>query len=1089
MASVEVWGTGELAALVERYPSLCIDLNGRSFDGGLQTFESWSMNAEMRTDFLPGDEQKTVAKQIGEFLKGNSVQHIRVVGEPGLGKTRLVLEALRAEPTLSGATVYAPQAGDFQDSRLFNELLKQDRAYRAVLVIDDCDEAERASIYGRLKGRHDLKIITIDHGPDGSADSTMEVVIMPPLGDAEIKGILERYVGPSSDLHHWVPWCEGSPRVAHALGENLSNNPGDLLRSPATVDIWGRFIDGYKGGERADETRLVLEHLSLFRKFGFRPPVSDEADFIAKLIQKADPQITRRRFDRIVANLTRKRILQGGHTLRIVPKALHIYLWRDWWINQGQSEDLAALLEEVPVSLKRWFSEMLIYASGAAPAQDAIRRGLRNGSLASAAPITTSGGAEFYNILAEADPDSAAAALEVGIGNLATAEIQQLDSSRQQLSSALCKLAVHRRHFGRAARLLAKLTYGEKSSFSNNSRGSFCELFQLNMGPTQAPPSERIEVLEDLFAGTEHDRYLALEASGNLLNSGSHIRVVGVEHQGIGPALKFWPLNLAEVFVAWCDGLALLEQQARAHDQEWQKRLSDALIEAAMGMLRFPDLEQTALGTLRRQVAFPGANLNGLAQRIVTRVRHRFHDLPQSTVDQLQQILDGLGTGSFQRRFDRFVCFETYEESYRRVGNDELADDPTPAKRVEELAREFAGLVEESSEDVAYVLCASGYRLREFGIEVAKLTNQLQDWLVGMIGVAAEPSTNFQFMMGYLEHLFKAERARWTHLATAMLEGEPGPWQARTVVFSGVCPEIAARVLALVRTGVVDVDLLKNWAWSFHENALTGPELATIIRALLRDKHQRAALVALELVHSWTIVARRELDDELVWAVLADTRVLTARLDSSAGHHWQRLAKDYIRRTPENDVAVFEAVVDLARRSRVDTMSPMFETAAELGFAAPTRIWPLLAKRLGDRQQAANLAYWLGEGRTDDGGMPILAFDPVDVLSWIANDISTRAKLMVDALPRTLEGDLGNLTRGFLDRFGDDPVLRTGLIWRFRLGMSVGPLSLTLRRKRDAARGWLSTTESSNVRRWIEEFIEEMSERSEEAKIEEERGR
>lgn len=86
--------------------------------------------------------------------------------------------------------------------------------------------------------------------------------------------------------------------------------------------------------------------------------------FVAKLAQRADPSITLARFTRIVERLVQKRILQGGHTLRIVPKALHIYLWREWWNNQGQAEDLGALLDEIPGALKRWFSEMLIYANG-----------------------------------------------------------------------------------------------------------------------------------------------------------------------------------------------------------------------------------------------------------------------------------------------------------------------------------------------------------------------------------------------------------------------------------------------------------------------------------------------------------------------------------------------------------------------------------------------------------------------------------------------------------------------------------------------------------------------------------------------------
>jgi hypothetical protein len=83
-----------------------------------------------------------------------------------------------------------------------------------------------------------------------------------------------------------------------------------------------------------------------------------------------------------------------------------------------------------------------------------------------------------------------------------------------------------------------------------------------------------------------------------------------------------------------------------------------------------------------------------------------------------------------------------------------------------------------------------------------------------------------------------------------------------------------------------------------------------------------------------------------------------------------------------------------------------------------------------------------------------------------------RAPLMVDVLPTTLEGKNGELTRGFLERFGADPDLR---------------VDVRGSRKRDPARKWLAETSSSNVRRWAEEFIDEMTAYADEARIQEER--
>ena len=48
------------------------------------------------------------------------------------------------------------------------------------------------------------------------------------------------------------------PRVAHAVGDNLQRNPDDILKPPATVPIWDRFILGHhKRDEREAEEHLL----------------------------------------------------------------------------------------------------------------------------------------------------------------------------------------------------------------------------------------------------------------------------------------------------------------------------------------------------------------------------------------------------------------------------------------------------------------------------------------------------------------------------------------------------------------------------------------------------------------------------------------------------------------------------------------------------------------------------------------------------------------------------------------------------------------------------------------------------------------
>lgn len=439
-ARVEVWGASQITLMMRRYPSLCLDFNGRA-TSQFQTITSWSKNTDMSDKLALGAPQKSFIKQVADLVRGTEIQHIRIIGEPGVGKTRTVLEALQREEDLAPKTIYVRQADTFINGSLFNELLKDDRDYWAVLVIDECDEEDRASIYRLLKGRNRLKLITIDHGPDVSRDDSMITIDFPPLADAEIGTILTEYIGKSLDLHHWISWCQGSARVAHAVGENLKRNPKDILKSPATVPIWDRFVLGYKKRVGPDANRLlaVMRHIALFRKFGFKKPVDAEGKFISEFARKVDLSITQGRFESDVQRLIARRILQGGHTLRIVPKALHIHLWREWWESYGLNADLAEILKQMPETLRKWFLDMLTYANNVDSAKRAVQDVLKTpgGPFESRDFLMSDSGSNFMSSLAEADPVESLALLKRTVGTWPMSTFEAKSEGRQNLAFAL----------------------------------------------------------------------------------------------------------------------------------------------------------------------------------------------------------------------------------------------------------------------------------------------------------------------------------------------------------------------------------------------------------------------------------------------------------------------------------------------------------------------------------------------------------------------------------------------------------------------------------------------------------------------------
>jgi len=165
--------------------------------------------------------------------------------------------------------------------------------------------------------------------------------------------------------------------------------------SPTVLTISSRLTIA-DGGIDAEVN--VNQHMALFSRFGYETPVGDEAAYIAKLIQKVDPTIGWARFQEIVQGLRAKKVLQGSRTLFFVPKALHIYLWKQFWERYGRGFDFTQTFKDMPESLHAWFMNMFKFAGDttAHVIEDILRP---DGYFSERAALTSAKGSRFLSIL------------------------------------------------------------------------------------------------------------------------------------------------------------------------------------------------------------------------------------------------------------------------------------------------------------------------------------------------------------------------------------------------------------------------------------------------------------------------------------------------------------------------------------------------------------------------------------------------------------------------------------------------------------------------------------------------------------------
>lgn len=1092
-AEVKVWGAGKLALLLRSYPSLSLELNGIK-DGEFETVRQWGARADLGGVLAVGDAQKRFMKRLADILRGDAIQHLRVIGEPGCGKTRLVLEAIRGFDDLTARCVYvASSAALLRSGSLLTELINEERGYWAILVVDECDEVDRATIYNVIKGKQRIKLVTIDHGPEVSRDTSMETIEFPKLGDKEIGEILGTHLLGSGDLHNWTEWCKGSARSAHVLGENLALHPEDILKSPATVNVWERFVIGYKRAESPEAQRLLTEmrHIALFSKFGFKKPVHAEGKFVGKLAKRVDGSITKGAFERDVAKFVKRRILQGDRTLRIVPQALHVHLWREWWSNYGITANLNELLKELPESLLSWFTNMMRYANGSPEAQAAVKELLDDprSPFAKRKFLRSDRGSRFLSALAEADPASTLALLE-RTTDVWIAPTDPYLGQSQDFVFAIERIAVWAPHFTRAAELLVKLAAIEKSSYDNNARGTLRKLFGIAGAPSQANPMVRIEFIARLFGSAESfERKLGLELCGKILETRGGTRVIGVEYQGLLPTIRLWaPKIWEDLYTPWRAALAMLLEQANSFDQQWQHEVSREIIRGCFGLMGHSILVPLLLRTLEGQLMLPGADHEALVKALLHFERFPLARPTQATKRRLTRLLGTLSNGPYERRFARFVEDETYDENYTVLESGVHADSPLPSSRVEDLAHEMLCSPEIAANHLDLAIQSPGYRIRIFGYQIGKLADSGFRSLTMQRAKSLGTAGGGGFIVGFLTGIREVDPAHADAIVLDLLAGRaPADWQIAATIQSGVSQAMMPRLVKLAKTA--PPALFVHVGYQVKQAVLPPDEVEALLRSLLGNKSLIAANVALDIGFYWFgRSSAPQCAESLHWKLVTDHRLFGDNMRHNS-HQWETMINAFRNRFPRREVELLAALLNPKKKPQ--SYVAAFETFGVLGAictAKPDESWEIVAAALEGKSHAWTISHWLGGDMRDDvSPTPIEAFSAARIFKWIDESPHERLARALDFIPKTLASPGGDLTAAFIERYGSAKGFNDSLAFRFGLGSYSGSPSEHHTAQREQALKWASATTSPKVKAFLDAYIGALTNRVERERMHEER--
>lgn len=1091
---IDVWGQGELLGLFGQYPSLCLRLRGLKVNG-ICSRDTWSDAEDMSQKLRQSPELKQLKEDLQRQIRSGEVRHIRLLGEPGIGKTRFALE-LTDSDDFASVTIYVQGGQAMIHNSLLNELIQPDDRRVALLVVDECSQRDVASIWNVLKAKSDrIKLISIYHGEDSTLDDQTRCVEFPRTDNNEIVAILTDHGVGRNEAGRWADFCEGCPRVAHAVGANLSSNSADLLTSPTTSLVWDRFLDGYAANETDlhEMRKLVLRHIALFERFGFESPVEDEARCIQKMIQRHDPAVTWAKFCDAIAFWRSRKEIQGATTLYITPGLLHVFLFKDFWKRYGNGFDIAEEMGRMPNALKGWFSAMLKHAHECKHASDSIAKLLGpQGPYTEGTFSSDDGDGRLLMSLSESCPDQVLNCLRRTIRKMNTQEIKSLVHVRQKIVWTLENIAVWDEHFSRASELLLKIAAVDDTTHSNNAVGTFTGLFSLKPGfcATAAPPEKRLRVLEaSLNSKLEKESDIALMACAEALSTLPHSRIIGPEHQGHRPTLRFWmPETYAELWDSYFEVWKLLNNYLLYCPGKQRRKVISTIVSGCHWMTHLPGFASKISPTLTALSTVNDADIKEIIEFLQFHLQHNSGNLPNGVAEEFRNLLLQLDGDDFASTAKRFIRDLTWEDCHDDAGKKRLDEKidwlvSTATESPEHLSAELSWLVSESSNATFWFakrLC-----------EADPGRNFLPTILSEYLRQNCVQST--RFLCGYLAPIGLKNTQEWEAIVLNLAK-EPlfASHFSEIVIQSGMTDAVVLKVIELCENGGIATERLKDWWFTDALKTISEPVFRKLIEMQLTKSTEAMWENSLQMCNQY-YVEGMSLPESLIFQILCEQSAISSRIANSAGYYWTELANRFIAAYPKRKWDVFKGVL-LQERNMIRSIEHHREGfMAQLVADDPRKAWECIRVVLDENKDVEwAIAYWLSGEMTSEFGHlnagPIQYISSAELFSWVELDRGARAYWLCQAIPQTLDrSPAGRLARDFLVKFGDDESTYRAFRTRFRSRSWSGKESENCRKLRDEARNWLKGETNRIVVAWIEEYIESLGLDVQRAEIEEER--
>ena len=564
---------GQIAAWANHHPAVAVWLKEQTQPGAIGPFRSWVHWAgRAEHDGSPWVEDERLPVLRARLHEGLTEPRdvVRAVGLSGIGKSRLVLEALgpaaEAGSFLHDLVLYADESE--VGSPALNDAVQSlaDMGARAVVVVDRCPpESHRglADMVTRVSSR--LSLITIDNEmPPGTLDGTTFKVGEAPL--PVVESVISRVAPglPSEDQRRLVHFSKGFPGIAIRVARTWTES------KPVAHATEDHFVAAFVRGRRPEEPEMLDKSAKLLAAFGLvdiKQAAESELREIAahgRNLTPADLRVgIRRLVDRGVAQ-------RRGRFVILQPRPIAMRLAERQWSEWSRCEWDQVLAGDTSANLKTLAARQLALLNTTSISMEVLAHVCRpGGPFDGFEGIARTAHAEVLSALAEID--SGIVVDQIGRSLADVEDLSEVSGDmRRHLVWTLEKIAFRPETFEDGARLLLRLAVAEnEQGIDNNATGQFKALFCMVLGDTAADSTARLSVLDEAIDTNDlSQRAIVVEALIAGAETYGSSRLVGAETHGTRPALESWCPSTAEEATDYINGcVARLVEMAIQDDE------------------------------------------------------------------------------------------------------------------------------------------------------------------------------------------------------------------------------------------------------------------------------------------------------------------------------------------------------------------------------------------------------------------------------------------------------------------------------------------------------------------------------------------